>query len=406
MYVVEELRRRGLQDILQMSHILQKSCAAQKPDSMQRSNVMQRPDALERPDMLQVPDGQAGTVSAWENCRSSLMQLILQEEYGFLPPEPVALYAEKLETVNENFCAGKAPLRRVRLTAQLEGGSFSFPVQYVIPKNGSGMYPAFILIQFRSDVPDRSYPAEEIADQGFAVFVLDYQDIARDQKEGYLSGLGQLLFPDGKRAESSCGTIGMWAWGAMRVCDFACQLSEIDRRHIAVIGHSRLGKTALLAGACDSRFRYVISNDSGCSGAAISRQKSGETIADICQRFDYWFCERYTSYAEREAALPFDQHALIAACAPRSVLVGSAALDSWADPESEYLGLCAASPVWSLYGKKGLIHPDRPARANDVFYDGDIGYHQRPGTHYLSRQDWHYYMDFIQRQIQAEGHSL
>lgn len=320
--------------------------------------------------------------------REGLLTLLCREEYGELPPQPKSLEAEILGEEN-NFCAGKAALKTVKLTAALEAGSFSFPISAMIP-NSPGPHPFFVLLNFRGSVPDRYYPAEEICDRGYAVVMLHYLDISPDSADTPSWSLGALI-PEAERP----GKLALWAWAASRALDWAVSEPSLDARHAAVIGHSRLGKTALLCGASDPRFAAVISNDSGCSGAAVSRGKIGEQIADITERFPFWFCRNYQQYAGREAELPFDQHYLLAAIAPRLLLVGSAAEDSWADPASEYLACAAAGAAWEKLGKAGFVHPDRLPQAGDVFHEGSIGYHLRSGAHYLSREDWNRYMDFL-----------
>ena len=166
----------------------------------------------------------------------------------------------------------------------------------------------------------------------------------------------------------------------------------------AVIGHSRLGKTALLTGALDERFKFVIANNSGCSGDAITKEKKGEHIAKITEVFPFWFCENYKKYAD-ESLLTFDQHMLIAAVAPRHFLSGAAVEDTWADPESQLLSCHAASVVWDKLGHKGLIAPDRYAEVGEHFSDGNISYHLRSGRHYLSRYDWNVYMEYIKKNL-------
>ena len=165
----------------------------------------------------------------------------------------------------------------------------------------------------------------------------------------------------------------------------------LDLDCAVVCGHSRLGKTALLAAATDERFTFAYSNESGCSGAAVTRGKQGEHISDICTNFPYWFCENYTQYREREDSLPFDQHYLIASIAPRRVCIGSAAEDLWADPAAEQLCCFAASPAFET----GFDCPDRPAAVGEAFFGGHIGYHLRSGQHFFSREDWQRIMQFV-----------
>ena len=188
------------------------------------------------------------------------------------------------------------------------------------------------------------------------------------------------------------GKIAMWAWASHRVLDYAATLRDVlDMSTAVVCGHSRLGKTALFAAATDTRFTHAYSNDSGCSGAAISRGKEGETAKAIYHVFPHWFCEGYEKYGDNEDAMPFDQHYLIASIAPRPVLVGSATEDAWADPVSEMLSCVAASPAFA----HGLVYEDRLATPEDAYLEGDVGYHLRRGRHYFSREDWARLIRFV-----------
>ena len=174
-------------------------------------------------------------------------------------------------------------------------------------------------------------------------------------------------------------------------------LPEIVPDCITVVGHSRLGKTALLAGAMDPRFFCAVSNDSGACGAALSREKTGETIKVTCGYNPYWFCKKFTEYFDNEDAMPFDQHFLIAANADHRVYVGAGSEDANASPMHEFLGAYAASEYFESVGKKGLICPDRLPDVGEFFHEGHIGYHLREGGHYLSRYDWNMYMAYVRK---------
>ena len=327
--------------------------------------------------------------------KDEIISLLLTEEYGVLPKPPISVNAVE-ESCDDSFCAGKAPLKKIRLECKLEEGDFSFPVYYVCPVNAKKPLPCFVHINFRDNVPDRYQPTEEITDNGYALLTFCYNDVTMDNDD-FTNGLAGVVYPDGKRNNTQCGKIGLWAWAVMRVFEYALTLPEIDSGKIMVAGHSRLGKTALLAGALEERFYCAFSNDSGCSGAAISRDKVGEHIAEIWDRFPYWFCENYKKYVNNENSLPFDQHFLIAANYPHKVYVASAAEDLWADPEKEYMGCVLASGYYEKHGMKGFVHPDRNPQVGEFFGEGNIGYHLRAGKHYFSREDWLRYMEFLKK---------
>ncbi len=374
----------------------------------------------------------------WPSRRQEILALLQQEEYGFFPEQAEQVTFEVLQE-EKNFCAGKVTLSRVKITARWKDKVFSFPIRVSVP-NAPGKHPFFVHINFRPDVPDRYLPIEEICDRGFAVLSVYYEDVTPDgwprryvnEPEGSIrpvrkadgsevpcayegvnpDDLYEVLFGILPCADAAakpsmcklgsesinptrCGKIALWAWAASRAMDYAETLENLDMEKSAVIGHSRLGKTALLAGALDERFRYIISNDSGCSGAAVSRGKGGESIERITNRFGYWFCDDYKKYSGKEDSLPFDQHFLLAASAPRKVYVASAVEDTWADPDSEYLSCFGASEVYEKLGMEGLVGPDRLPGPGDVYHGGNVGYHLRKGTHYLSREDWKYFMDFM-----------
>lgn len=328
-----------------------------------------------------------------------IMDVLLREEYGIIPPAPKSVSVVE-ESCFDGFCAGKAPLKKLILTCELGNGEFSFPIYFMLPKSDKPL-PCFIHINFRNDVPDRYLPSEEIADTNYAVISCCYQDISSDDGD-FTNGLAGIIYPGGKRTSDQCGKIGLWAWAASRIMDYAITVSELDKNFISVAGHSRLGKTALLTGALDHRFFCAFSNDSGCGGAALARVTKGEKIKDIYKKFPYWFCENYEKYIDNEDSLPFDQHYLLSANFPHKVYVASAAEDWWADPNAEYLACVAASSYYEERGLAGFVHPDRLPEAGDFFGEGNIGYHLRTGCHYLSRTDWLHYIRFLNSFITKE----
>lgn len=325
--------------------------------------------------------------------RDEMLDIIQRELFGYLPPKPEKITFRIEENIIPKFCAGNAVCNKITANCTINGKEFSFPFLATIPLEKNKL-PFFVHVNFRSDNPDRYMPTEELVDNGFAVFSLYYNDVTSDDGD-FTNGLAGVLFEDGKRNNpTDCGKIAMWAWAAHRVLDYAETLGDkLDFNRSVVCGHSRLGKTALFAGATDQRFKFSYSNDSGCSGAAIARGTApgGERIGHICDRFPFWFCENYYKYANNEQSMPFDQHYLIASIAPRNVLVGSASEDKWADPLSEMLGCLAASDAFN----KPFRYEDRPPQIDDKFFEGDVGYHMRKGLHYFSRTDWLRLIEFV-----------
>lgn len=330
----------------------------------------------------------------WEKRRSQVRELICQEEYGYLPLPPKKLTGVILDA-DSRYCASKATLERIQLTVHTEVGEFSFPISCAYP-NGGEPVPALIHINFRNDVPDKYTPTEEICDHGFGVVSFCYQDVTSDDGN-FQDGLAEMFFPTGERKGASAGKLMLWAWAAMRVMDYLVRQPWVDAKNIAIVGHSRLGKAALLAGALDERFAFTISNNSGCGGAALSRGKAGETASAICRKFPFWFCENFQTYVNREQEMPMDQHFLLSLIAPRRLYVDSAEDDAWSDPASEFLGCMAVTPAYRQLGSKGLVAPDRLPAPGDVFHEGEVGYHLRSGSHYLSRYDWLRFLEFMKK---------
>lgn len=349
--------------------------------------------------------------------REEMIDILLEKEYGFFPDVPYEITVSDPVPLESRYCDSTVQYSRVEMTVTTQFGSHTFPIHRVLHTDGS-VHPFFVFVNFRGNVPDMYYPTEEVGDAGFDVLCIHYNDVTKDDGD-FSDGLPGIFLPEGRKNGTDCGKIMYWAWAASRVLDYAQTLPCLDKEHAAVMGHSRLGKTALVAGMLDERFRYVISNDSGCSGAALARGNSGlaelenydpddifgyeanfstgETIRDILKNFPYWFCEDYQKYLYTNIPDIFDQHFLIATIAPRYAYIASASTDFWADQTSEFLSGVAASEAYEAMGLKGLVHQEKLPEIGEFFHEGHIGYHMRRGPHFLSRHDWAGFMAFIER---------
>ncbi len=344
------------------------------------------------PELLKFSDGRKVTKENWEERREDIVDILSRYEYGYSPKKPDGVKASLVERIDK--CAGgHGHIERINLSFTADYGEFTFPVNVCVPNNGK-KNPVFVFLNFRPEIYDMYFPLEEIIDNGFALAVIYYQDVSSD--DGVMND--KLMGKYGRPVDGTgWGKISAWAWAASRVVDYLETRDDIDSENIAVIGHSRLGKTALWCAAQDTRIKLACSNDSGCAGAAYERVKheGAETCQIIANIFPYWFCGNYWKFAGEIEKAPFDQHMLLAAIAPRHVCVGSASKDDWADQYSEQLSCIGASPAWKLLGKKGFVGPEEPAAVGDDFNEGDIAYHLRDGIHFLSRNDWKAYMEYF-----------
>ena len=187
----------------------------------------------------------------------------------------------------------------------------------------------------------------------------------------------------------------IWAWAASRAADYLVTDPRIDSANLAIAGHSRGGKAALWTGANDTRFSYVISNSSGCMGAAMLRGKTGEHLDFITTHTD-WFCQKLWTYADNEEMLPIDQHMLLALIAPRLLYIESNSLDDWADPISERRSCQLAGEAYALYGKKGIVLPET-VEVDTPYHEGCIGCHMSAGEHKIRAVDWEHFTAFWEK---------
>lgn len=376
------------------------------------------PDVLLNSDASRVQNSQD-----WLTKRKpEILRLFEEHLYGQTPHYNGPIKFE-VRSVDENVLEGKAIRKQIRIYFEKPDQLPKIDVLVYLPK-GKVPCPIFLGLNFQGNqivekdpaikladcwvnkrpefnIPgnvateesrgmgSKVWPVDEIISRGYGLATACYGDLDPDFDDGFQNGL-HALFP---KADPQPGAIAAWAWGLRRILDYLLTQPEIDRSRIIVMGHSRLGKAALWAGVQDERFAAVISNESGCGGAALFRRCLGETIEIINHNFPHWFTPKFKEYNNREADLPVDQHMLVSLVAPRPVYIASAAKDLWADPLGEMISAKHATPVYKLFGLEGFNGNEKlPPVSNPI--KSVIGYHIRPGKHSLTPEDWKYFMDF------------
>jgi dienelactone hydrolase len=355
----------------------------------------------ELPDPLRFEDGRAVSDSKqWmKQRRPELMNLFRQQVYGFRPDvKPEIAIAS---TAQKSLFDGQVDAQEFSATIHHQGKTFEFPFAFYRPSSSKEALPLIVFIDIRgfhslevAQQNDRPFlPVDQITQRGYAVATFFTSHIEPDRADGYAEGVRSFLGQGKLPTQDSWGALSAWGWAASRLVDHFENDPQVDANRIAVVGHSRGGKTALWAAAEDDRFKVAYSNQSGCGGAAISRRQYGETVARITTVFPHWFCLNFTSYSDREHELPIDQHELVSLIAPRSVFVSSAAEDLWADPVGEYQSVVEAGPVFELFGQSTITEKTMPVLGKTRTSDR-LGYRIRSGPHSLELADWMEFLDF------------
>jgi hypothetical protein len=372
------------------------------------------------PDPLLLADGKrVRDVKTWERQRRpEIIRLFEQHVYGRSPAKPENL-AFELKSLERAALGGSAIRKEVVILFNGKPDGPKAEMLMYLPAGAKGPVPVFLGLNFggnhtvyadpgisvtkswvRRETPRGSdadsWPIEKVIERGYGVATIYYGDIDPDFDDGFTNGVHAIY---GKPAADEWGSLATWAWGLRRAMDYLETDKDVDAKRVALLGHSRLGKAALWAGALDQRFAIVISNNSGEGGAAIARRDFGETVKRINTSFPHWFNDNFLKYNDNPGALPVDSHMLIALIAPRPVYVASAQEDRWADPKGEYLGAFHAGPVYQLYGKPALPSNAMPELGQPLMTT--VGYHIRPGKHDITEYDWQRYMDFADKHFRS-----
>jgi len=379
------------------------------------------------PDPLTMEDGsKVETAEQWYGQRrGELLHLFETEMFGKVPPRPSGMHFKVVEEDTGVF-AGTATRKQVRIYFT-EGDEHYMTLLIYLPNQVEGPVPIFLGANFQGNPtvnpdPGILYPDEEqiaryqvyrhyergsmsnrwpvgmILASGYGLATFCKTDLDPEFDDGFQNGVHALFYKEGQDypAPDEWGSISAWSWGYSRAIDYLETEKRVDAGKIAVVGHSRLSKTALWTAARDTRVAMAFPNNPGCCGAAISRRRFGETLETIIRHYHYWFCGNFHKYERSEDMLPFDQHELIALVAPRPVYIASGEYDSWSDPKGEFEALVQASRVYEFLGLPGLGTSVNPGPWKPL-QDGLIGYHLRSGPHDITTWDWSQFIRFADK---------
>lgn len=385
------------------------------------------------PEVLELQNGEkVKNTKDWvEKRRPEILNLFQETVYGKIPGE-INITSYKILETSDKALNNKAIRKQVLLKFEKQGKSLEFNILIYLPKNIEKA-PVFVAYNFFGNhtvVNDKEvyitkawirnsekfgisdnkatekirglrtsrWPVEKIIKAGYGLATIYYGEVDPD-KYDFSNGIHPFFYTENqiKPKANEWGSISAWAWGLTKAMDYFEKDNKIDNSKVIVMGHSRLGKTSLWAGAIDERFAVVISNNSGCGGAALSRREIGETVWRMNDRFPHWCCANYDEYNDKVNDLPIDQHLLIALIAPRPVYIASAEGDKWADPKGEFLSGFYATPAYKLFGKDGITTTEMP-KLNQPIHN-TIGYHIRKGKHDVTDYDWEQFIKFTDKQL-------
>lgn len=394
----------------------------------------------ELPEVLRLSSGKRiRTAKQWETYRrGEILELFRQHVYGRIPSDVDSQVISEVREEASDALGGTAIRRQVRLYLSAKGEEPYIDVLIYLPRgrvDKGEAVPIFTGLNFHgnhtitldkevhvhgkwvrndSRVGHKNNQANESArgksehrwqvqmllEHGFGLATAYYGDMDPDFDDGWENGVHPLFKSSQSLKPDEWGSIATWSWGLSKMMDYFETDEQIDHERVALTGLSRLGKTSLWAGAEDQRFAIVISTDSGCGGAALSRRCFGETVKRINTSFPHWFCDNFNNYNDQEQSLPVDQHMLIALLAPRPAYIASAVEDRWADPKGEFASGLEANAVYGLYGKRGTVVKKQPSV--DVPTGDFIGYHMRSGGHDATAYDWEQYIKFAKRHFKMK----
>jgi hypothetical protein len=366
----------------------------------------------------------------WKRRREEILELFATNVYGHSPKAPKHIGFDVFD-IDKTALGGKAIRKQVTIYFSTNKNGPREDVLIYIPTGARKPVPMILTLNFSGNqsvindpgikLPtiwdwkthakqkaseesrghDTEFEVEKTLARGYGFATICYQNIEPDFKGGYVEGIRPLFFKPGQTepAPDDWGAIGAWAYGLSRAMDYLEEDKDVDAKRVAIMGHSRLGKTVLWAGAIDTRFAMVLSSCSGEGGASLVRRNYGETVTNLVDAFPYWFNANFQKYRDHADQLPVDAHELIALIAPRPVYVTGAEDDRWGDPKGEFLACVAAGPVYRLLGAQDLGTSEIPALNQPIMRK--IGYHTRTGKHEVTDFDWDQFLTFADMHLRA-----
>ncbi|QJW89442.1 acetylxylan esterase [Spirosoma taeanense] len=352
------------------------------------------------PDPLKLKNGKPVTTANewWKQRRPEILNEYQTEIFGKTPANTPSVRFAPAST-DSTVLNGKAT--RKTILGSIDNSRYptatpSIPVTYYRPVNAAGALPLMVIVW--GSFPQPLANIEKLIDAGWAVATVNTGAIQLDSGAGLHEGIIGLMNGGKDRQPDEWGVLAAWSWGLSRALDYFEKDKGINPKQIGIQGHSRWGKTALLAGALDSRWAIVFASCSGSMGASLEKRNFGETIDNVAGAGEYhWMAPNFIKYGGNWAAMPVDAHELMALIAPRPLFITGGTKDQWADPKGEFLACVGASPVYQLLGAKGVGTSEMPA-PDVALIDGELAFRNHEGGH-VDSLDWPVFLEFAQRQF-------